>query len=215
MTFFTPPRDFWCLTSDCVLCLWQIQSQLNKALDDMSSSLCTLKEGMSYTKQLPSKGLLQSQVLDKIREYQTLSKHDSSSFATWIFICTGDLKSVSNLMFYWCCVFADEVRWEKGCVSGAVYWGDETLTKLLVQVCIIVYISGLWHLKHKESNVNTLCFFLLQYAGLSHFILWETASFHFSQELSVAPFFHKCSCFVRYMEILRGATHFTQTSSLV
>uniref|UniRef100_A0A8C4GLR4 sphinganine-1-phosphate aldolase n=1 Tax=Dicentrarchus labrax TaxID=13489 RepID=A0A8C4GLR4_DICLA len=79
----------------------QIQSQLNKALDDMSASLCTLKEGMSYTQQLPCKGLSQSQVLDKIREYETLSK---SSF------------------------------WEKGCVSGAVYWGDESLTNLLVKV---------------------------------------------------------------------------------
>nr|XP_040033711.1 sphingosine-1-phosphate lyase 1 isoform X2 [Gasterosteus aculeatus aculeatus] len=77
-----------------------IQSQLNKALDDMSASLCTLKEGMSYTKQLPSKGLSQSQVLDKIREYETLN----------------------------------EVQWENGCVSGAVYWGDESLTNLLVKV---------------------------------------------------------------------------------
>ncbi|CAL8257022.1 unnamed protein product [Lota lota] len=77
-----------------------IQSQLNKALDDMSVSLCTLKEGMSYTQQLPSTGLSQVQVLDKIREYQTLN----------------------------------EVQWEKGWVSGAVYWGDETLTKLLVKV---------------------------------------------------------------------------------
>ncbi|KAJ3610611.1 hypothetical protein NHX12_022703 [Muraenolepis orangiensis] len=77
-----------------------IQSQLNKALDDMSVSLCTLKEGMSYTKQLPAAGLSQAQVLDLIREYQTLN----------------------------------EVQWEKGWVSGAVYWGDETLTKLLVKV---------------------------------------------------------------------------------
>uniref|UniRef100_A0A8C4EFP8 sphinganine-1-phosphate aldolase n=1 Tax=Dicentrarchus labrax TaxID=13489 RepID=A0A8C4EFP8_DICLA len=77
-----------------------IQSQLNKALDDMSASLCTLKEGMSYTQQLPCKGLSQSQVLDKIREYETLN----------------------------------EVQWEKGCVSGAVYWGDESLTNLLVKV---------------------------------------------------------------------------------
>ncbi|KAJ0004981.1 hypothetical protein NQD34_011195 [Periophthalmus magnuspinnatus] len=77
-----------------------IQSQLNKALDDMSVSLCTLKEGMSYMQQLPSKGLSQNQVLDKIKEYQTLN----------------------------------EVQWEKGCVSGAVYWGDETLTKLLIKV---------------------------------------------------------------------------------
>ncbi|XP_037321312.2 sphingosine-1-phosphate lyase 1 isoform X1 [Pungitius pungitius] len=77
-----------------------IQSQLNKALVDMSASLCTLKEGMSYTKQLPSKGLSQSQVLDKIREYETLN----------------------------------DVQWEKGCVSGAVYWGDKSLTSLLVKV---------------------------------------------------------------------------------
>uniref|UniRef100_A0A8D3DCH8 sphinganine-1-phosphate aldolase n=1 Tax=Scophthalmus maximus TaxID=52904 RepID=A0A8D3DCH8_SCOMX len=77
-----------------------IQSQLNKALDDMSASLCTLKNGMSYTRQLPPKGLSQNQVLDKIREYETLN----------------------------------EVQWEKGCVSGAVYWGDESLTKFLVKV---------------------------------------------------------------------------------
>ncbi|XP_028324858.1 sphingosine-1-phosphate lyase 1 isoform X1 [Gouania willdenowi] len=77
-----------------------IQNQLNKALDDMSLSLCTLKEGMSYTKQLPSKGLSQSQVMDRIREYETLN----------------------------------EVQWEKGRVSGAVYWGDESLTKFLVKV---------------------------------------------------------------------------------
>ncbi|XP_051935903.1 sphingosine-1-phosphate lyase 1 isoform X3 [Hippocampus zosterae] len=77
-----------------------IQSQLNKALDDMSASLCTLKNGMSYTQKLPSKGLSQSQVLDKISEYQTLN----------------------------------EVQWQNGCVSGAVYWGDEALTKLLVKV---------------------------------------------------------------------------------
>uniref|UniRef100_A0A3P8VUJ2 sphinganine-1-phosphate aldolase n=1 Tax=Cynoglossus semilaevis TaxID=244447 RepID=A0A3P8VUJ2_CYNSE len=80
--------------------LGAIQSQLNKALDDMSESLCTLKNGMSYTQQLPSKGLSQSQVLEKIKEHQTLN----------------------------------EVPWEKGCVSGAVYWGDESLTKLLVKV---------------------------------------------------------------------------------
>ncbi|XP_051507943.1 sphingosine-1-phosphate lyase 1-like isoform X2 [Myxocyprinus asiaticus] len=77
-----------------------IQSQLNKALDDMSMSLCTLKEGMSYTKQLPTQGLTHKQLLDKIREYETLS----------------------------------EVDWAKGKVSGAVYWGDEKLTDLLVKV---------------------------------------------------------------------------------
>ncbi|XP_056113016.1 sphingosine-1-phosphate lyase 1 isoform X1 [Rhinichthys klamathensis goyatoka] len=77
-----------------------IQTQLNKALDDMSVSLCTLKEGMSYTKHLPAQGLTHKQLLDKIREYETLS----------------------------------EVDWAKGKVSGAVYWGDEKLTDLLVKV---------------------------------------------------------------------------------
>uniref|UniRef100_A0A669DQQ2 sphinganine-1-phosphate aldolase n=1 Tax=Oreochromis niloticus TaxID=8128 RepID=A0A669DQQ2_ORENI len=84
-----------------------IQSKLNKALDDMSASLCTLKEGMSYTTELPSKGLSQAKVMEKIKEYDTLS-------------------NISNLHY--------EVKWEKGLVSGAVYWGDESLTKLLVKV---------------------------------------------------------------------------------
>lgn len=66
----------------------------------MSVSLCTLKEGMSYTKLLPAQGLSQKELLDKIREYETLS----------------------------------EVDWTKGKVSGAVYWGDEKLTDLLVKV---------------------------------------------------------------------------------
>lgn len=64
--------------------LCQIQAQLNKALEDMSTSLCTLKEGMSYTKQLPSKGLSESQVLDKIREYETLSKSWNSLFISYL-----------------------------------------------------------------------------------------------------------------------------------
>uniref|UniRef100_A0A8C1BYT8 sphinganine-1-phosphate aldolase n=1 Tax=Cyprinus carpio carpio TaxID=630221 RepID=A0A8C1BYT8_CYPCA len=79
-----------------------IQNQLNKALDDMSVSLCTLKEGMSYTKLLPVQGLTHKQLLDKIREYETLSE--------------------------------SPVDWAKGKVSGAVYWGDEKLTDLLVKV---------------------------------------------------------------------------------
>ncbi|KAI5107971.1 sphingosine-1-phosphate lyase 1 isoform X1 [Silurus meridionalis] len=51
-----------------------IQNQLNKALDDMSMSLCTLKEGMSYAKHLPAQGLTQKQVLDSIKQYQTLNE---------------------------------------------------------------------------------------------------------------------------------------------
>lgn len=44
----------------------------------MSASLFTLKEGMSYTTELPSKGLSQAKVMEKIKEYDTLSK---SSFS--------------------------------------------------------------------------------------------------------------------------------------
>jgi len=44
----------------------------------MSVSLCTLKEGMSYTKHLPAQGLTQKQLLDKIREYETLSESPSA-----------------------------------------------------------------------------------------------------------------------------------------
>lgn len=44
------------------------------------------------------------------------------------------------------CVVADEVKWEKGRVSGAVYWGDESLTNLLVKVHIFLFN---WHSKHE------------------------------------------------------------------
>ncbi|KAG7229951.1 hypothetical protein INR49_009671 [Caranx melampygus] len=57
------------------------------------------KQCFRLIRKIPFVGVA-SQVLDKIREYETLN----------------------------------EVQWEKGCVSGAVYWGDETLTKLLVKV---------------------------------------------------------------------------------
>lgn len=159
---------YFTVVSNFVLSFWQIQNQLNKALDDMSASLCTLKEGMSYTKQLPSKGLSQSQVLDKIREYETLSKssfipelHGSwtvqrTPWRVFLVFITDDWKFVAFFFHtekkcVWekrrClkrrCVVADEVQWEKGCVSGAVYWGDESLTNLLVKVCIFVHISGL------------------------------------------------------------------------
>lgn len=101
----------------------------------MSASLCTLKEGMSYTKQLPSKGLSQSQVLDKIREYETLSKCAlilaRAQLRGALFTQSGSKWKVSFVCL------ADEVDWEKGCVSGAVYWGDESLTKLLVKVGIL------------------------------------------------------------------------------
>lgn len=36
--------------------------------------------------------------------------------------------------FFFFIVISDEVQWSKGKVSGAVYWGDEKLTDLLVKV---------------------------------------------------------------------------------
>lgn len=52
------------------------------------------------------------------------------------------------------CAVADEVKWEKGCVSGAVYWGDESLTNLLVKVCIFFHVST-------HTNIQLLTFFEL------------------------------------------------------
>ncbi|XP_023677265.1 sphingosine-1-phosphate lyase 1 isoform X2 [Paramormyrops kingsleyae] len=51
-----------------------IQAQLNKALDDMSVSICSLKNGMSYMQTLPKLGLSQEDVLEKIKEYDLLSE---------------------------------------------------------------------------------------------------------------------------------------------
>ncbi|XP_048865013.1 sphingosine-1-phosphate lyase 1 [Brienomyrus brachyistius] len=51
-----------------------IQAQLNKALDDMSVSICSLKNGMSYMQALPKHGLSQGDVLEKIKEYDLLSE---------------------------------------------------------------------------------------------------------------------------------------------
>lgn len=50
----------------------QIQLKLNKALDDMASSLFTLKDGMSYVTSLPEKGLSESDILEKLTEYSCL-----------------------------------------------------------------------------------------------------------------------------------------------
>lgn len=66
----------------------------------MSASLCTLKDGMSYTKQLPSKGLSQNQVLEKIKEYKTLSKFSCLRFTSCLIIFTDFMKSIFNLLLY-------------------------------------------------------------------------------------------------------------------
>lgn len=50
------------------------------------------------------------------------------------------------------CVAADEVQWEKGCVSGAVYWGDKALTDLLVKVGIVGIVSA-----HSNTMMERFC----------------------------------------------------------
>lgn len=55
------------------------------------------------------------------------------------------------------CVAADEVQWEKGCVSGAVYWGDKALTDLLVKVGIV----------SAHSNTNRWNIFVLTFVSTS------------------------------------------------
>ncbi|XP_076830746.1 sphingosine-1-phosphate lyase 1 isoform X2 [Brachyhypopomus gauderio] len=75
-----------------------IQNQLNKALDDMSLSLCTLKEGMSYTKHLPGRGLTQEQVLHSIRQYQTLNEVQWSKGRVSGAVYWGDAKLTELLV---------------------------------------------------------------------------------------------------------------------
>uniref|UniRef100_H3AW53 sphinganine-1-phosphate aldolase n=1 Tax=Latimeria chalumnae TaxID=7897 RepID=H3AW53_LATCH len=51
-----------------------IQKKLNKALDDMTISLCTLKEGMTYVKSLPLQGMTESELLKKLEEYSSMAQ---------------------------------------------------------------------------------------------------------------------------------------------
>nr|XP_033796849.1 sphingosine-1-phosphate lyase 1 isoform X2 [Geotrypetes seraphini] len=50
----------------------QIQKKLDKAVDDMISTMLCLKDGISYVKALPAKGLEQAKVLQKVKEYNSL-----------------------------------------------------------------------------------------------------------------------------------------------
>lgn len=58
------------------------------------------------------------------------------------------------------------MQWEKGCVSGAVYWGDESLTKLLVKVTTGACKGRPWK-SFVFATINTslflLCFFLVPF----------------------------------------------------
>ncbi|XP_066478040.1 sphingosine-1-phosphate lyase 1 [Tiliqua scincoides] len=76
-----------------------IQKHVNKAMNDVAANLTFLKDAKSYVKTLPAKGLSQTEVMQKIKEYNTMGT----------------------------------VHWEDGKVSGAVYSGEEELTKLLVK----------------------------------------------------------------------------------
>ncbi|CAH2321263.1 sphingosine-1-phosphate lyase 1 [Pelobates cultripes] len=51
----------------------KIQSELNKALDEMSERMVGQNVGISYVKSLPPTGLKQEQVLEKLKEYSALS----------------------------------------------------------------------------------------------------------------------------------------------
>ncbi|MEE6488538.1 hypothetical protein FKM82_015257 [Ascaphus truei] len=52
----------------------QIQTQLNKALEDMSERMLNLKDGMSYMKALPPLGLKQEQVMEKLKRYSSIGE---------------------------------------------------------------------------------------------------------------------------------------------
>ncbi|XP_067876512.1 sphingosine-1-phosphate lyase 1 [Heterodontus francisci] len=49
-----------------------IQKKLNKALDDLSTSVLTLKDGMTYVTSLPAHGLAESELLLKLKDYSTM-----------------------------------------------------------------------------------------------------------------------------------------------
>ncbi|XP_078055486.1 sphingosine-1-phosphate lyase 1 isoform X2 [Mustelus asterias] len=51
-----------------------IQKKLNKALDDLSSSVLTLKDGMTYITALPAHGLVESELLLKLKDYSTMGE---------------------------------------------------------------------------------------------------------------------------------------------
>ncbi|XP_078387058.1 sphingosine-1-phosphate lyase 1 isoform X1 [Cetorhinus maximus] len=51
-----------------------IQKQLNKALDDLSTSVLTLKDGMTYITSLPAHGLAESELLLKLKDYSTMGE---------------------------------------------------------------------------------------------------------------------------------------------
>ncbi|XP_061084745.1 sphingosine-1-phosphate lyase 1 isoform X2 [Conger conger] len=74
-----------------------IQTQLNKALDDMSVSLCTLKDGMTYIRSLPAHGLSQGQVLDAIKQYDALGEVQWEKGKVSGAVYSGDAK-LTNLL---------------------------------------------------------------------------------------------------------------------
>lgn len=137
-----------------VLSLQQIQSQLNKALDDMSASLCTLKEGMSYTKQLPSKGLSQSQVLDKIREYETLSK---SSFIPEL------QGSLSVKMTVWKTISGPHYFWENWWPFPSYFFGKNRdfchyrWGEVGERMCVRCSLLGRWKTDQAPGEGMHLC----------------------------------------------------------
>ncbi|XP_060710242.1 sphingosine-1-phosphate lyase 1 isoform X2 [Hemiscyllium ocellatum] len=51
-----------------------VQKQLNKALDDLSTSVLTLKDGTTYITSLPAQGLAESELLLKLKDYSTMGE---------------------------------------------------------------------------------------------------------------------------------------------
>ncbi|XP_072881452.1 sphingosine-1-phosphate lyase 1 [Hemitrygon akajei] len=51
-----------------------IQKQLDKALNDLSSSVLTLEDGMTYVTSLPAHGLTESDLLLKVKEYTAMGE---------------------------------------------------------------------------------------------------------------------------------------------
>ncbi|XP_048419427.1 sphingosine-1-phosphate lyase 1 [Stegostoma tigrinum] len=51
-----------------------VQKKLNKALDDLSTSVLTLKDGTTYITSLPAQGLAEPELLLKLKDYSTMGE---------------------------------------------------------------------------------------------------------------------------------------------
>lgn len=191
------------------LCLYhfpsQIQSQLNKALDDMSQSLCTLKDGMSYTKRLPKEGLTQDQVLQCIKEYQTLSEYLGFVFGIWdlgFFLNQRRLLVVQYSIFkqttyyswrssWWC--WSSHITDHKSLLSLIMSLDIAFFSKKIKELVIVDETSdrlvSFWAQHNIDKYIDTLIHSLIipqeRHRYILHLFHKKIPALHYHQELAL------------------------------